>query len=48
MFRLRLAHAMTYRVIGKCLLYVIVHGLLVDADYYGRLAVGDSLLIKEK
>ena len=34
--------------IGKCLLYVVVHGLLVDADYCGRLAVGDSLLLQEK
>lgn len=34
--------------IGKGLLYVVVHGLLVDADYCGRLAVGDSLLLKEK
>ena len=34
--------------IGKGLLYVIVHGLLVDTDYCGRLAVGDSLLLKEK
>ena len=35
-------------LIGKGLLYVVVHGLLVDADYCGRLAVGDSLLLKEK
>ena len=36
------------KFIGKGLLYVVVHGLLVDADYCGRLAVGDSLLLKEK
>ena len=35
-------------LIGKGLLYVVVHGLLVDADYCGRLAVGDTLLLKEK
>ena len=34
--------------IGKGLLYVVVHGLLVDADYCGRLAVGDSLLLQEQ
>ena len=30
------------------LTYVVVHGLLVDADYRGSLAVGDSLLLEEK
>ena len=35
-------------LIGKGLLYVVVHGLLVDADYSGHLAVGDFLLLKEQ
>ena len=35
-------------LIGKGLPYVVIHGLLVDADYCGRLAVGDSLLLQEQ
>ena len=33
--------------VGKCLPYVVVCGLLVDADYLGGLAVGDTLLLQE-
>ena len=30
------------------LTYLVVHGLLVNADYPGCLAVGDSLLLEEQ
>ena len=33
---------------STALLYVVVHDLLIDADYCGSLAVGDTLLLKEK
>ena len=34
--------------VGKSLPYVVVCGLLVDADYLGGLAVGDTLLLQEQ
>lgn len=34
--------------VGKGLPYVVVCGLLVDADYLGCLAVGDALLLQEQ
>ena len=46
-FLLALSLNMPFRMV-EGLLYLFVHGFLIDANYCGRLAVGDSLLLKEK
>ena len=40
--------AVDAQFVGKGLPHIVVHCLLVDADYSGGLAVGDTLLLQEK